>query len=83
MSEFKPCYKCGSENAERVKFTWWGGLLGPKLLTHVKCQGCGTGYSGKTGESNSTKIAIYIAVSFAIIIPIVILIACSGLFIKA
>ncbi|MEZ5308462.1 MAG: hypothetical protein R2684_15060 [Pyrinomonadaceae bacterium] len=42
-----------------MTFTWWGGLLGPKLLTHVKCPGCGTQYNGKSGKDNTMGIVIY------------------------
>jgi hypothetical protein len=36
------------------------------MLTHVKCNGCGLAYNGKTGESNDTKIKIYLIVGTAI-----------------
>jgi len=49
-----------------VKFTWWGGLLGPKLLTHVKCGSCGHKYNGKSGKDNTAGIAIYFGVMFVI-----------------
>lgn len=62
MTAFAPCPKCRSASAERVKFTWWGGVLGPKLLTHVKCTACGYKYNGRSGKDNSTGIAIYFAV---------------------
>jgi hypothetical protein len=45
-----------------VKFTWWGGVLGPKLLKHVKCQTCGYAFNGKTGKDNTKGIVIYFAV---------------------
>lgn len=60
--QFAPCYKCGCPFAKRVTFTWWGGLLGPKLFTHVTCVRCGTAYNGKTGRSNNTAIAIYVGI---------------------
>ena len=53
------CPKCGSTDAKKVTFTWWGGLLGPKLFNHVKCLDCGTTYNGKTGQSNTRNIVIY------------------------
>ena len=59
MNAFAPCPKCNNAAAERVKFTWWGGVLGPKLLSHVKCGSCGSKYNGKTGKDNSAGIAIY------------------------
>ncbi len=58
-TEYAPCPKCGALNAKQLNFTWWGGALGPKLFTHVKCQGCGSKYNGKTGKDNTTNIVIY------------------------
>lgn len=54
-----PCPKCGTPESQLLKFTWWGGALGPKLLTHVKCQSCGNKYNGKTGGDNAVGITIY------------------------
>lgn len=59
MNQFAQCPKCKNANAEQVKFTWWGGLLGPKILKHVKCNSCGAKYNGKTGKDNTTGIVIY------------------------
>ena len=36
---------------EKVNFTWWGGVLGPKLLTHVKCEACGINITEKRGRT--------------------------------
>ena len=47
-------------------FTFWGGILGPWMLTHVRCNECGTCYNGNTGKSNNAAIAIYLGVSLAI-----------------
>ncbi|MFM9961361.1 MAG: hypothetical protein ACKV2Q_09050 [Planctomycetaceae bacterium] len=66
MSEFVPCPECSSNKAVKVSFTWWGGMLGPSLFTHVKCPECGAAYNGKTGKSNDTAIAIYVGVSLVI-----------------
>lgn len=62
MTPYAPCPQCNGTHAEKVRFTWWGGVLGPKLLSHVKCVGCGKAYNGKTGIDNNTKIAIYMGV---------------------
>ena len=54
-----------------ITFTWWGGVLGPRLLSHVRCPGCSTRFNGKTGAANTTAIAIYLVivglVSFALV----------------
>ena len=43
-------------------------MPGPKLFTHVKCQRCGMTYNGKTGMPNTNAIIIYCAVSFVIVV---------------
>lgn len=63
---FAPCPSCHCPFGKRVGFTWWGGILGPKLLTHVKCVQCGKAFNGKTGKSNDTAITIYLIVSLVI-----------------
>jgi hypothetical protein len=59
MTNYAPCPKCSTAAAEPVKFTWWGGVLGPKLLTHVKCSNCGSKYNGKSGKDNTKGIVVY------------------------
>jgi uncharacterized protein (DUF983 family) len=64
--QFAPCPTCGQSRATRVGYTFWGGFIGPKLLTHVKCAQCGTTYNGKTGRSNATAITLYMVISIGI-----------------
>ena len=59
---YAPCPKCGTPEPKLLKFTWWGGALGPKMLKHVKCQSCGNKYNGKTGGDNTVGITVYMAV---------------------
>lgn len=70
MNEYAACPQCRNTTAEKLRFTWWGGLLGPKILTHVKCQSCGKKYNGKTGKDNTTNIVIY---------SVVVAVLCLGL----
>lgn len=60
------CPKCSSKNLSKVKYTWWGGVLGPKLLHHTKCGSCGYTFNSKTGKSNTAGIIIYSLVLFVI-----------------
>ena len=66
QNQYAPCPKCRQSLARKVSFTWWGGLLGPRLLSHVKCGSCGAGYNGKTGKDNTTNIVIYTIVAIFI-----------------
>lgn len=61
-NSYAPCPKCGANDAKAVSFTWWGGVVGPKILHHVKCQACSTAYNGKTGNANTAGIVIYFIV---------------------
>ncbi len=70
MNQYASCPKCQKAEAQQVSFTWWGGVLGPKLFTHVKCQSCSAKYNGKTGKDNTTNIVIYFAVVAIIVFVI-------------
>ena len=57
------CPKCQQDVVPNpVGFTWWGGLIGSKIINHVECPACGTRFNGRTGKSNDTAIAIYMIV---------------------
>ena len=60
------CPRCGHPGVKRVTFTWWGGLIGPKLLNHAKCDHCRFTFNAKTGQSNTAGIIIYTVVVAAI-----------------
>jgi hypothetical protein len=50
-----------------VSFAWWGGLLGPKLLHHVRCPQCRTEFNARTGRSNRRGITVYVLVAAAVL----------------
>jgi hypothetical protein len=59
-SGYAACPSCGAWEAKRIFFTLWGGIPGPLLLCHVRCQRCRTAYNGRTGNSNTTGIILYV-----------------------
>jgi hypothetical protein len=64
---YADCPNCGARgDATSQSFTWWGGLLGPAIISCVTCNQCGTGYNGTHGDYNNTRILIYILVSAGI-----------------
>lgn len=44
MSDYVPCPVCGGSYIQKVRYTFWGGLLGPWMFNHVKCATCGHKY---------------------------------------
>ena len=64
--QYAPCPRCGCTFADKVGFTWWGGVLGPRMLNHAKCALCRSTFNSKTGKSNTTAILIYQGVAIAI-----------------
>ena len=72
------CPKCNSDQYSKVGFSWWGGVLGPKLFNHVKCDGCGATFNSKTGKPNTTAIIIYSIVVSAIVIALVVAFQLGG-----
>ncbi|MGY8770854.1 MAG: hypothetical protein ACKVH8_20785 [Pirellulales bacterium] len=64
------CPNCGTSDAKAPSFTFWGGVIGHKILSHVICNGCRKGFNSKSGKSNLGNIIMYQVVLFAIIIAI-------------
>jgi hypothetical protein len=62
------CPQCQSPHTSQPGFTWWGGILGPKLFNHRVCGSCGFGFNGTTGLSNRNKIIAYVVIVFSIVI---------------
>ncbi len=65
-SLFEKCPRCGSKNAQEVRFVWWGGIEAAKFFNHAKRQTCGKTYDGETGKNNTAQIAVYFAVAGAV-----------------
>jgi hypothetical protein len=72
------CPQCRSPHLTTPGFTWWGGLLGPKLLNHTICGSCSFGFNAKTGKSNNTAIGVYLGVGAALGILIVVMRIAAG-----
>ncbi|MEO8701859.1 MAG: hypothetical protein ABI867_17575 [Kofleriaceae bacterium] len=57
------CPKCQQDVLPSpVGFTWWGGLIGSKIINHVQCPSCGGRFNGRTGGDNTAAITIYMIV---------------------
>lgn len=82
MTNFAPCPKCQNTLAEKVNFTWWGGVLGPRILSQVKCQKCGAKYNGKTGKDSTAGIIIYTLVVGGFVFVLIFVIAFLAVFIR-
>jgi len=68
------CPKCGSaEPGVPVKFTIWGGLIGPRMLHHVACPKCGAKYNGRSGQSNTRNITLFICIPLMLGLVLVVL----------
>lgn len=63
MSASVRCPACGEDVVPKpIRFTWWGGAVGPRLLSHVSCPACYAKFNGRTGKFNGAGIAIYVGV---------------------
>ncbi|MEZ4404742.1 MAG: hypothetical protein R3B06_32280 [Kofleriaceae bacterium] len=62
------CPYCASELMPTPPaFTWWGGVIGAKLLHHAICPACRRGYNERTGRPNTRAIAVYMVVTATLI----------------
>jgi len=53
------CPQCSASPAKEIKYTWWGGLLGPKMMHLHKCQSCGFQFNAQTGKATKNAIIAY------------------------
>jgi hypothetical protein len=67
MSTDHPCPYCQANAANKVRFTPWGGIIGPRILSLVQCIGCGKHFNGKSGSRVEKAIRIYTTVSLALL----------------
>ena len=51
----KSCPKCNSNNTKKVKFNWWGGILGAYLADDYNCLNCSFKFKGKQAPALETS----------------------------
>jgi hypothetical protein len=67
---FKSCPHCQQADAKPVRFTPWGGVLGPMLLSLVKCNACGSQFNGKSGRCVKSAIKMYTLTALVLLITL-------------
>jgi len=63
-----PCPQCGQPAGKTVKFTGWGGLVGPRLLNLTRCQACRFEFNAKTGLSTKKAVWAYRGVTWGVVL---------------
>lgn len=53
------CPKCSGTQTKEIKYTWWGGVLAPKLMKLQKCEGCGFLFNRETNKPVTGAIVGY------------------------
>jgi hypothetical protein len=65
-SPSRPCPGCGGGPLEEPSFTWWGGLIGHKLLGVEKCKSCRHWWVKNTAQSGDTRVNVYMIVGIVL-----------------
>jgi hypothetical protein len=71
---FKACPHCQQSSATPVRFTPWGGVVGPFLLNLVKCTACGSHFNGKSGRCVKSAIKLYTLTTLIVLITLMALV---------
>ena len=58
-SAHRPCPGCGGGPLAEPGFTWWGGLVGHKLLGVEQCKSCKKWWVKATGQSGDARVTTY------------------------
>jgi hypothetical protein len=67
---FEKCPCCAGNTSSRIRFTLWGGAIGPALLSLVQCATCGIHYNGKHGTRVEKTIRLYTCIMFTLLITL-------------
>jgi hypothetical protein len=67
---YKACPHCQHAAATRVRFTPWGGVIGPFVLNLVKCSACGSQFNGKSGRCVKSAIKLYTLTTLLVLITL-------------
>ena len=59
MPQGPECPRCHHQGVRTPGFTWWGGMLGPKIIKHVKCDRCAYSFNPETGQPITGAIIAY------------------------
>ena len=61
-SAHRLCPGCGGGPLHEPSFTWWGGLVGHKLLGVEQCKQCKKWWTKSTGQSGDARVAAYLVI---------------------
>lgn len=65
------CPSCGSNDAAKVTLTWWGGVVGPRIMNLHKCRDCNCRFNSVTGKPADRAILAYALVGLAVALLVV------------
>jgi|GEM_PF-892754 len=66
------CPYCQHDRSRKVRFTPWGGVLGPAIMRVVACAQCGQQFSGRNGSKIEGHRRVY---SIIMIVMLALLVA--------
>jgi hypothetical protein len=66
-SSARACPYCRHDQATRVTFTPWGGVVGPLVMSLVKCEACAKNYNGRSGRKVEKAIRVYTWTAMAVL----------------
>ena len=62
----RACPGCGSGPLHEPGFTWWGGLVGHKILGVEQCKSCKRWWVKNTAQPGTTRVTVYVVVGIVL-----------------
>jgi len=62
------CPFCAGQATQRVRFTAWGGVIGPFFMSLRKCACCGGQFNGRTGRCVKKAIRVYTLATLVVLV---------------
>lgn len=69
------CPYCRGEAVHPVRFTAWGGIIGPLVFSLVKCGKCGSHFNGRNGRCVKKAIRLYTLTTLVVLVVLMAFVA--------
>lgn len=71
------CPICGGASARRVRWTPWGGFLGPLVFQLMRCQMCGGRFGGRSRLPEARVIKRYLHTVAPVVMVVCFVLLCG------
>jgi hypothetical protein len=71
------CPMCGGKETRRVRWTPWGGIVGPLVFKLMRCKDCGSRFGGRSKHSEDRVMRAHVKTVAPVLLVVSVLVLCG------